>query len=344
MDKKYQVFISSTFEDLQDERKEILQAILELDCMPVGMELFPAANDDQFTLIKRVIDGCDYYVLVIGGRYGSVNPKTGLNYTEMEFDYAASQGKLILAFLHGEPSKIPAGKTEKTDEGKRKLEAFKEKVKTDRHCKMWETGFQLGGVVSRSLVQAINSKPGIGWVRADPKTIEQLSSTEILRLKKHIEELQGEIQRIKTAAPTGTEHLAQGQDRFKINFLVYIRQDQSPYSEKNVRVEQDLSWNGIYYRLAPLMIDQASENDLIQSLDGMLLPYYDVPKGYMRINLNIWSESFKTIKVQLMALGLIVPSDKKKAASDRNTYWKLTPYGMTLMTQLRAIRKEPVLE
>jgi Domain of unknown function (DUF4062) len=36
------------------------------------MELFPAANDDQWTLIQRVIDDCDYYLIIIAGRYGSV--------------------------------------------------------------------------------------------------------------------------------------------------------------------------------------------------------------------------------------------------------------------------------
>ena len=55
MEKIYQVVVSSTFEDLQEERKEVMQALLELDCMPAGMELFPASNDDQWTLIKRVI-------------------------------------------------------------------------------------------------------------------------------------------------------------------------------------------------------------------------------------------------------------------------------------------------
>ncbi|HPS81953.1 MAG TPA: DUF4062 domain-containing protein, partial [Candidatus Limiplasma sp.] len=60
MEKKYQVFISSTYSDLQNERAQIIQALLELDCIPTGMELFQAANDDQWNWIKRAIDGCDY--------------------------------------------------------------------------------------------------------------------------------------------------------------------------------------------------------------------------------------------------------------------------------------------
>jgi len=53
MDKRYQVFVSSTYADLQEERQEVMQALLELDCIPAGMELFPAANEDQWTLIRR---------------------------------------------------------------------------------------------------------------------------------------------------------------------------------------------------------------------------------------------------------------------------------------------------
>jgi Domain of unknown function (DUF4062) len=83
-DRKYQVFVSSTYEDLQRERQEVMHALLELDCMPAGMELFPAADEDQWTLIKRVIDECDYYIVIVAGRYGSVG-SSGMSYTEMEY-------------------------------------------------------------------------------------------------------------------------------------------------------------------------------------------------------------------------------------------------------------------
>jgi hypothetical protein len=71
MEKRYQVFVSSTYEDLQEERREVMQALLTLNCIPTGMELFPAADDDSWTWIKGFIEGCDYYVVIIGGRYGS---------------------------------------------------------------------------------------------------------------------------------------------------------------------------------------------------------------------------------------------------------------------------------
>jgi hypothetical protein len=119
MDKRYQVFVSSTFQDLQDERQEVMQALLELNCIPSGMELFPAANEDQWTLIKSVIDDCDYYLVIIGGRYGSIGPE-GLSYTEMEYRYALEHGKPIIAFIHRDPGTLAANRSEQTTEGQRK--------------------------------------------------------------------------------------------------------------------------------------------------------------------------------------------------------------------------------
>ena len=90
-EKKYQVFISSTYSDLVDERRRILDILLMADCIPAGMEAFVATDVEQFEVIKKVIDLCDYYVLIIGKRYGSVNQTTELSYTEMEYEYAKQQ-------------------------------------------------------------------------------------------------------------------------------------------------------------------------------------------------------------------------------------------------------------
>src|SRR6516164_7657763 len=110
-EKRYQVFVSSTFQDLQQERQEVIQALLELDCIPSGMELFPAANEDQWTLIKKVIDDCDYYIVIVAGRYGSVGPD-GRGYTEMEYLYAVETGKPIIGFLYKNPDLLPVNRCE----------------------------------------------------------------------------------------------------------------------------------------------------------------------------------------------------------------------------------------
>jgi len=77
VDKRYQVFVSSTFEDLREERAAVISALLQIDCFPAGMELFPAADDDSLTLIKSVIDDSDYYLVILGGRYGTLDAPVG---------------------------------------------------------------------------------------------------------------------------------------------------------------------------------------------------------------------------------------------------------------------------
>ena len=167
MDKKHQVFVSSTYEDLQVERQEVMHVLLELDCIPSGMELFPAAHDSQWELIKGVIDDCDYYVVIIAGRYGSIGPSgSGISYTEMEYRYAVEKGKPVVAFLHGDPDSIPSKWTEKSEDGKEKLQAFRDLVQK-RVCKEWKTSDGLGSVVSRSLVTLRKRHPAVGWIRAD---------------------------------------------------------------------------------------------------------------------------------------------------------------------------------
>jgi hypothetical protein len=96
--KRYQIFVSSTYEDLKAERQQVAQAILELEHFPAGMEIFPASNEIQWELIKQFIGESDYFVVVAGGRYGSVDAE-GISYTEKEFDYAEELGIPIVGFL-----------------------------------------------------------------------------------------------------------------------------------------------------------------------------------------------------------------------------------------------------
>lgn len=252
MEKRFQVFVSSTFTDLVDERRQVIQALLELDCIPAGMELFQASNEDQWSLIQQVIDDCDYYVLVIGGRYGSIDA-SGLSYTEKEYDFAVARGKPILAFIHGAPEGIPMGKSEDSEAARKKLEAFRDKVK-QKMCRFWKSAEDLGGLVSRSLVRSIKTNPTEGWVRAryasDPEAIQKLNA--------QIAKLESDLSRVRTQAPPGAEHLANGADNFSVDFA--YKSDVLEREFDSVRV----SWDRLFGLLAPLMYDDASEGPLCQ--------------------------------------------------------------------------------
>lgn len=166
MNKRYQVFVSSTYADLKDERSRVMQTLMEMDCIPSGMELFPAADEEQFEFIKKVIDDCDYYLLIIGGRYGSTTD-AGISYTEKEYDYAIERGLKVIAFLHHDPRSIPLEKTDKSPTLAQQLEAFREKVQANRLVKQWRSAAELPGLVSVSLSRAIKTYPAVGWIRGD---------------------------------------------------------------------------------------------------------------------------------------------------------------------------------
>src|SRR5450432_1448589 len=136
MDKRYQVFVSSTYADLVDERRHVIQTLMQMDCIPAGMELFPAADEEQWQFIKRVINDCDYYLLIIGGRYGSTTAD-GVSYTEKEYEYALERGLRVIAFVHERPDDIPVGKSDINPEPRARLAAFREKVKAGRLVKFW---------------------------------------------------------------------------------------------------------------------------------------------------------------------------------------------------------------
>ena len=343
MDKRYQVFVSSTFEDLKEERKEVMQALLELDCIPAGMELFPASNDDQWTLIKKVIDDCDYYILIIGGRYGSEN-QDGISYTQMEFEYALQQKKPIISFLPKNPETILSGKCDNDPLKRDKLEKFKELAKK-KLVRYWDSPVDLGSVVSRSMVRLIKDFPAEGWVKSG-SIVDETSLKEISRLQKENNELKEQLAAMTTQAPKGTEKLAQGENKVKISFT-FVGTDDYGYDDYNCTASLYFTWNELFACIAPCMINESPEyelNDrlceLISKKESKLLRMPQFNKLISLRKFHISKSDFDLIKVQLKALGLICLSIKKRSTNSTQTYWKLTPYGDYMMTQLLAIQKK----
>lgn len=98
MNKKLQVFVSSTYTDLIEERQAAVKAILDAGHIPAGMELFKAGKS-QMKTIQKWIDESDVYVLILGGRYGSIEEESGLSYTELEYRYALSKNIPVFAIV-----------------------------------------------------------------------------------------------------------------------------------------------------------------------------------------------------------------------------------------------------
>jgi Domain of unknown function (DUF4062) len=346
MDKRYQIFVSSTFEDLKPERQAVLRAILELNHMPAGMEFFPASDETAWKIIQDIIEESDYYLLIIGGRYGSLDEE-GLGFTEKEYDFATTLGKPIIPLLHEVPDSLPRIKTETNQQAWEKLKIFREKVKSRHTCAFWNTPEELKVKVVLGLVSIIKQRPGIGWARAD-LIPEQGAFEEILKLKNQIDDLQHSLNSTRDKPPEGTEELSQGDDKVLIRYQVTISSDSQfnfGNDDRTLQQEINITWNRLFAVMSPHLIEEASEPDMKSTVVSFIeneasKEIFKQVKEWEKVHsLAIIDEDFQTIKIQFRALGLISKSDRARSIKDRVTYWTLTHYGNSIMMRLRAIKK-----
>jgi len=339
MDKRYQVFVSSTYEDLKAERQKVIQLLLEFDCIPVGMEFFPAADDSAWEVIQRVIEECDYYVVIVAGRYGSLSPE-GISYTQKEYEYAVKCGVPVMSFLHGDTGKIPAEKTEGKEKAKKKLEEFRKLCKA-RLCKYWTTPDELAGAVVTSLNKLKKTQPRVGWVRAD-KLADEVATQEILQLRKTIDSLQEKLQQRKEEPSPGTEGLSQGDDVFQFPFTAQgVLNDKAKAGAKTERLCA-LTWNQLLSIIGEKLIG-ASTPDGVESVicnhiwrDRRNLVGENL-KPLSPSHIHIYEGVVMTIILQFRSLGIVEEfyfDDTRKKPT-----WRLTEYGDSLFTRVRAIKK-----
>lgn len=185
MASKYQIFVSSTYEDLKEEREKAIQAIHEMGHIPVGMEMFSAADDTQWKLIQKQIDDCDYYVVIIGHKYGSMDG--AVSYTEKEYDYAVSKNIPVLGFIIKGDAQTTAAKMENDSDKKKLLDEFKDKVK-NKLVNFWQNKDELKGQISISLSKAFVASPRTGWIKANEAITSEIAN-QLTRLSKENAEL-----------------------------------------------------------------------------------------------------------------------------------------------------------
>ena len=172
MNKKLQVFVSSTYTDLIEERQAAVQAILDTGHIPAGMELFKAGKS-QMETIRKWIDESDVYMLILGGRYGSIENESGSSYTELEYRYALSKDMPVFAivledsFLFTKAASMGKDNIfEKDNTGK--YDTFKNFVK-NQIVKFINNVDQISGKIHAQLNDLLNDTDYnlIGWIRAD---------------------------------------------------------------------------------------------------------------------------------------------------------------------------------
>lgn len=193
IEKKYQVFVSSTYTDLVKERESIIKAVLEMYHIPIGMEMFSAEDEDQWEIIRRTIEISDYYILILGLRYGS-KTNDNVSFTQKEYEYALEKNIPILAFILDDSVSLSK---DRRDDNLEDINTFRNMVlKNSKMAQFWKTIDELTKNVSISLMKQIMQKPSIGWVRGDKAISEELSQ-ELSILSKENRELRVLVKDLK---------------------------------------------------------------------------------------------------------------------------------------------------
>jgi hypothetical protein len=322
--KRYQVFVSSTYVDLKEERAAIFDVLTKIDCIPAGMEIFPAIDEQQLEYIKSIIDDSDYYIVIIGGRYGSVTAE-GVSFTEKEFDYAISRGIPVLSFIHANPDKIPVGDTDKDENKRKSLESFIKKAQDGRLTQPWNDVNELKAAVMQAVMHNIKAKPGIGWIRGNVAASVEIL-TEINQLRKENESL---LKKIENYESNKQEYLT---DLAPLEATISLRFIGEPISSSRMyNFDAKLTWNVIFCLVGPAIADQRGR-DIIET---PIINYLRA-NGWLEdiFRVRMIQEDIDTVKYQLIAHGFIESTDEGPGKSTV----KLTSLGNKTLINLKALR------
>ena len=295
MNKKYSIFISSTYEDLKEYRKYIHDAILKDGHFPIAMENFTASNKSQWEMIEPLIDECDYYLLILGFKYGSIDENTKLSYTEKEYNYAKSIDKPILSFILDDCLNI-----EKYHDARIKqfIENVLDNNRQVQFCKNKET-------VSSDVIIALNNLykdlPKDGWIKAG----------KYENLKRNYDKLSLRYDEIKNPIDISDLNTL-GEN---IYLTGYIHTPDNPWYGSN-------SLKDIFLLIGKHIFNAYPENHLFLLISQNI----EFPIGIPEYQIEIDNESKLKIRNKLKKYGLISLSDIMNQGKTI-IYWEVTEKG-----------------
>lgn len=337
MEKRYSVFISSTFKFLEKERQLAFDAILESKNFPVGMERFAAGDDTPWEFIKKELQDCDYYLLILAGRYGSIDENTGLSYTEMEYNYARGNSIPVIPLVHKDPLCFPR---KATDDGEKwdKLMNFRAKVWNEHKPNPWREVSDIKHEVLNGLRWAIDNKPRPGWVREAQSLVDEKLLQKYNNLKSQV----AELTKKKAIESKNSSPLAEGEDLWEVQ-TEWICQE--PNEDLAESPSFKISWNEVWTVISPKLIAGCSHEELCRLIREFLeqtLEYEVDPDKWhappdCSYVIDEWS--IETAIVQFNAVELMkISTGISQHVGEK--VWELTAKGETLMHELRSIRKK----
>lgn len=287
--RKLQVFVSSTYTDLRNERQAAVEAILAAGHIPAGMELFTAGDESQMEVIQQWIDESDVYLLILGGRYGSIDAKSGKSYTHLEYEYALSKGMPLFACVITdeacEARLKESGSSVIEREQPQKLKEFRSQV-LGKVSKFWNDTKDIKISIIETLSHISRREELRGWVRPNTQSDLPALADEIARLSKENAHLRTQIHN------TPSEDLINGLS-FNDLYDIFEEKRLLPFFFKNAR---KLGTQGIE-------INSLSEGNYPELNDLQLLGIVSREGNFSMVNFSLTESGMRFLnKLELLHL------------------------------------------
>ncbi|WP_321503438.1 DUF4062 domain-containing protein [Breoghania sp.] len=331
MEKIFHVFVSSTYSDLIEERKKVSEAVAKAGYVAEGMEIFPASSQKQMSFIERVIDRCDYYILILAGRYGSL-AEDGLSYTEKEFLHAKSMGIPVLAFIRNDLENLPINKIEEDLENKQRLSTFIDSLKNESMVDFWANPDELSTKALAALSQARVTFEGVGWIRADTAASNEILN-DINNLRKENEELRSIISAAKQPPIFDNINLAGLDEEFIIHF-----ESKPRVGGSNVRKTprtSSMTWRAILAAIGPQFRTPSNTSGISSSLDSVLRKVANLSA---ETNITIDMADKQRILMQMEALGMMRAATYNLKNGGHEVFHQLTNQGLAHMLRENVVK------
>lgn len=324
--KKLQVFVSSTYTDLHDERQAAVQAILTAGHIPAGMELFAAGDETQMNAIKRWIDESDVYMLIMGGRYGSIEPKSQKSYIHLEYEYALEKGKPLFAVVidegHLDEKVRKDGLKAIEKDYPNKLKDFRELV-CSKMVRFWSDPKDIKLAIMETMADFNNREELVGWISGSERINVSAVADEITRLAKENSLLREKLENLSS-------------DTRSFNGLSFKEMYQllNSINIENLKIQRGLIFGPI--DVTHTLKDVAN---LLGHKQPTLLHYLLIMSHLFTGSLDTaWIDredpSFQ-LNLKLHEFGLIEEIEKINGRGDRDCYYELSSSGKQFLLRLR---------
>lgn len=324
LDKRYQVFISTSGAEMQPERIILSQTLVGMGFFSWGLEQRTPLNT---AFARRQIDDCDYVVILLGSQYGEQSV-SGVGYMHLEYIYAVTKQKLIIVFMHEDPASRDPSLHDTKPELQEKFKEFRQLLQQEAdQVFCYRTLRDLEMAVRLNMPQMLERYPVSGWVR--PQNTQALHD-EIDQLKAKVAQLErdGGTREVDPflSLPKVSMH-----EVFSFEYRMHAYQDGN---FKELKVQKRLTWAQLLAILGSTFINPTPEEFFSKHMNeylnetGLEDARAEMPRAHAVARAQINIRALHSLKLQMRQNDWIVPSGR----DDRQRLlWQITPKAQKLL-------------